>query len=367
MAAPTMYYVDPAINANSGTGTIGDAFGDLQYALNTITRDATNGDQINIKAGADEILAASLTLATYGTPTADAPLILRGYTATANDGGKGEIDCNGATMLAATSYSLILIDLIIHNFGNNNGINTTAAVFFLVINCEIHKGASSPDTKFLLYNSTSSFTQRVIGCYLHDAGINGYGARTSIAVGNYVKNCPNGIDANLTIGNIANDCGVISIRWNDSYGTHIGNSIYSSVAATGIGLDLSSGATRRGGVGINNIIEGFSGAGGKGINGSGDIFLLGYNAFYNNATAESLGDVYIDLGNDATLAASPFTNPAGGDFSLLTSVVGAVDGAFPGTWYGPAATIDHADIGAVQNGAGTGGGMLQANKRGNKL
>ena len=50
MAALTQYYVDPAINANSGTGTIGDPYGDLQYALNTLTRDPTDGDQINVKA-----------------------------------------------------------------------------------------------------------------------------------------------------------------------------------------------------------------------------------------------------------------------------------------------------------------------------
>ena len=62
--AITNYYVDPSINANSGTGTIGDPFGDLQYALDTVTRDSTNGDQFNIKAGTAEVLTGTLDFST---------------------------------------------------------------------------------------------------------------------------------------------------------------------------------------------------------------------------------------------------------------------------------------------------------------
>ena len=94
MAYPTHVYVDPSIAGDSGTGTIGDPYGDLQYALNTVTR-GTDGNQFNIKAGTDEVLAASITTATYGTPSTSQPLIFRGYTSAANDGGQASIDCNG--------------------------------------------------------------------------------------------------------------------------------------------------------------------------------------------------------------------------------------------------------------------------------
>ena len=57
--AITEVYVDPAINGNSGTGTLVDPYGDLQYALDTKARDSTNGDRFNIKAGTAEVLAVT--------------------------------------------------------------------------------------------------------------------------------------------------------------------------------------------------------------------------------------------------------------------------------------------------------------------
>lgn len=357
MAAPTNVYVDPAIAGNSGTGTIGDPYGDLQYALNTKVRDATNGDQFNIKAGTAEILAASLALTTYGTPAETAPLVFRGYTAAANDGGIGEIDANGATLLAATGSYQVWADMEIHNFGNNNGItaNSNSNLFY---RCEIHKGASTPSGKVLLT------TGSVIGCYIHDAGATGTGIICNNLLDSYIYNCPTGSTTTSNIiNNVFVDCDAPIVHNGDQRLT-IGNSIYSSTARTGTGINAGTAATTTWGVCYNNIIEGYSGVGGKGIASSGDLAFLGYNAFYNNSTPKSLLDVWLDLGNDATLLASPFTSAAGGDFSLKTTVVGAIDGAFPGTWYGPAATTDHADIGAVQNGAGTGGAVSISPLRG---
>ena len=40
-------YVDPSIAADSGTGTIGDPFGDLEYAIEQSTFDTTNGTRVN--------------------------------------------------------------------------------------------------------------------------------------------------------------------------------------------------------------------------------------------------------------------------------------------------------------------------------
>ena len=49
--AITEIYVDPAINADSGTGTIGDPFGDLEYAIKQTTFDTTNGTRVKISIG----------------------------------------------------------------------------------------------------------------------------------------------------------------------------------------------------------------------------------------------------------------------------------------------------------------------------
>ena len=84
----TNYYVDPGSGSDvTGTGTVGSPWASVQHALDNITRDATNGDQINIKAGTADVLSSPLTLATYGTTSATAPLSFRGYTSAAEDGG----------------------------------------------------------------------------------------------------------------------------------------------------------------------------------------------------------------------------------------------------------------------------------------
>jgi hypothetical protein len=356
MGAPTQYYVDPAINAASGTGTIGDPFGDLQYGLNTIVRDAVNGDQVNIKAGVAEVLAASLTLATYGAPTANAPLILRGYTAVANDGGIAEIDCNGVTFWLVNTYaSYILAELEIHTFGDNHGVNaggsSSAKVFY---RCEIHKGASAPTSKFLLYCSGAA--DLVVGCHIHDAGTAGIGIYTGqLVFGNYIYNCPGGAiyQAFMTLNNLIVNC-TLGIAY---CAYIIGNTVYSSAASTSTGI-LTNVARS---IMINNIVEGYSGVGGKGIqNFSNDTGILGFNAFYNNTTNESFAtDILIDLGNDGVLAASPFVDPAAGNFALKSSAgAGVLESAFPGALFGILTTLNKADRGAIQAGAGAGGGAV---------
>ena len=94
--ALTNYFVDPAAGSDdTGDGSIGTPWASVQHALDSITRDATNGDQVNIKSGTADVLAATLDLTTYGTPTATAPLVLRGYTSAANDGGVGVLSGGG--------------------------------------------------------------------------------------------------------------------------------------------------------------------------------------------------------------------------------------------------------------------------------
>ena len=55
----TNYYVDPGSGSDvTGTGTVGSPWASVQHALDNITRDATNGDQINIKAGTADVLSS---------------------------------------------------------------------------------------------------------------------------------------------------------------------------------------------------------------------------------------------------------------------------------------------------------------------
>lgn len=356
--SPKSGATDPTdVKCTQATGTALLPFRSVQGALDIITRDATNGDQINIKAGTAQVSQAALTLATYGATAEGVPLILRGYTAAANDGGVGEIDCNGATMWAAATYvDIAMADLQIHNFGNANGVALNAvANRAIMFNCQVHKGASSPSTKYLV-----GIVGWVIGCYIHDAGTTGIGLNTpSGAFNNYIVNCTTGIS--LAVGGIATGnivdvpSGGTGITCNtDSVGI-LNNTIYSSVANTGTGINASASAGKTNSIVFNNVVEGFSGAAGKGIATSDNTALMGYNAFFNNTTPTSLADVpYIDLtAHDVTLLASPFTNAGGANFAVSTALKAL---GYPALFLG-SSTNDYVDIGAAQRQEPAGGAV----------
>jgi hypothetical protein len=343
--AITEVYVDPSIAASSGTGTIGDPYGDLQYGLDTQVRDAVNGDRFNIKAGTDEILTATLSLATYGTPTGDAPLILQGYSAAQGDGGIGGIDGNGSFSVfdnSALDY-ILLVDLHCHNVGLlnpvirlDNGIH--------IINCEIDNG----DTGIFIDRGS------VINCHIHNCdniGVRGRGATiTNCTLENGVNDFIEAIVAELNShvnGNVVSIDGSsngISVIGEDAIITN--NSIYSS-SGTGSGITLSSLA--EGIIILSNICEGFSGVGGIGIEiaSGATVPLYGFNAFFNNTTnLSNSGVIFVDnSADDQSLGSSPFTDAASGDFTVSTAVRAL---AYPTANYNGLSVRTYLDIGALQ-------------------
>jgi len=100
----------------------------------------------------------------------------------------------------------------------------------------------------------------------------------------------------------------------------------------------------------NTIVEGNSGFG---VNVSNVFTALINNAYYNNTSgAQSLASATrrMDIGG-VTLTASPFTNAAGGDFSLNTSAGGGAAcraAGFPGV-FPNGTTTGYVDIGAAQH------------------
>ncbi len=358
--ALTQLYVDPSIAGDSGTGTIGDPYGDLEYCLAQATVDSTNGSQINIKAGTAEVLAAPLNFAAhFGAGASGAPIILRGYTAVADDGGFGEIDCDGDTLLAAVTSDLMLAHLEVHNGGDHILVDFgSSSARNAVVECELHKGASTPSGKALVRAGYSG-ANAVLGCYIHDAGTNGIGidGYDNIAkmIGNYVTNCPTGIRAgsngevskNIVVaaaGGIGIDC-----QGAGAFVEH--NIVWSATGNTGSGIYTSS-VTH---IHItNNIVCNFSGAAGRGVYATGKLRLLGHNAFYNNTTNEDIAAAYIDLGNDVSLAADPFTDAANGDFSLTAAAKTALAAkGWPTAYLGAHAnTVPNLNIGPIQLAAG---------------
>lgn len=366
--AITQNYVDyGAGNDTTGDGTIGTPWKTLQKAFDTLTRNATDGNQVNLKAGTAHANAAALDLATFiagGALANSAPLIIRGYTSAANDGGIAEIDCNGATMWAATSYDyIVFIDLKMHNFGNTDGIYLDDDITFL--RCEVYKGASSPTDKRLIRADSRC---RVIGCYIHDNGAGGaYGVSlgvNSLAYGNYMAQgtASGGIgiymDGGVALSNIVL-CGAVA-QYGISIATGgiaVGNICYNTTAGTAVGLSCPSSHVAN--LAMNNIVVGWSGAGGRGIE-VANVGALGYNAFYNNTTPVSVTDQkFLDLtALDVTLAADPFTSAATGDFSLTAAAKTALAAkGWPAAYLGAhASTIANLNIGSIQMAAAVASG-----------
>lgn len=360
--ALSQYYVDPSIAANSGTGTIGDPYGDLQYALNSITRNATSGDQINVKAGTDEVLGAALTLATYGTPSTTAPLVIRGYTSAANDGGIGGISGNGTyAMFAATYASLILIDLHMHNTGSATVV--TVGNLSLVFRCEVDNTTGGGV-------NLGGLSSVIANCYVHNCGAVGISSsnRGCMIYGCYLKNGTNDFTIAIQVGEGAHAVGnivdvdgsTIGIQVTNDVASVIGNTVFGNAAAnsggsTATGIDQSFGGTS---LMLNNIVSDWSGSGAEGIDYNGHPVLSVNNALYNNTTGEASTADVIESSNN-TLGASPFVNAASGDFDINGTVTNVTEAAWPSDWPGlTTSTTPLADLGAVQAGAGAGGSSV---------
>ena len=333
MGALTNYYVDPAINANSGAGTIGDPYGDLQYALDTITRDATNGDQINVKAGTDEVLTGVLSFASYGTPSLTAPLVIRGYTTAANDGGRGVIDGNGGACVASLR-DLHLIDMEFKNGGSSNlvtlgaqgsitdckvsdtsGIGINAANSFnFVIRCEITDCGTGIGT---------SSSSRIYGCYLKAGSIRNF----TIAI----NNSSSAIDIIRNIISLGTSGTGISSPSSGARRNFVANNSILANGSDGFGIDIVNAARAEAAIYLNNIVEGFTGSGGASFNfrtATIPATMFEGNASYNSATHYlNMGDaekIYNGIDNE-TLSASPFVKSGSDTFANRFAYFAPVD------------------------------------------
>jgi len=323
----TVYYVDPAIDANSGAGTLGDPYGDLQYALDTVTRNASNGDRFCIKSGTDENLSANLDLSTYGTPAAYQPLILQGYDAAAQDGGIGVLNGGGGNfqMVGSTAIDgLYLFDLEFKNLStSSNSYFALLDNYGGVINCKF----TGPSYRSL-YTWAGVYTP-IIYCDFIDSGAyhcasGGYGN----VLFNYFEQGPNiatyGLFAgtgNLVFGNIFNwgtNANTTHAMNTYYFGCVVSNNSFYRANATGQAIYAAS-SSAYGSTIINNLIEGFS----IGVDDNTyDFALCRNNAAYNTTTPSILNDTQhtAPLAADTTLdpvevlTASPFRDAPNGDF-----------------------------------------------------
>lgn len=363
--APTNYYVDNvAGNDTTGDGTVGTPWATAQKALDTITRDATNGDQVNVKAGGTEVVAAALSLTTYGTPTVTAPLVFRGYTASANDGGIGVLSGGGNNRSIIDSSTLDYIHFIDMRL-TNCGTSTVARVdsYCMFYNCEVDTstgvglmvGANCLVALCNIHDVATASSKHAVYC--NGTGIKCVANRIYAALGSSSYAIIAGgascfISRNvIRIGN-ASDAIYVGSAGDGAIVDH--NSVFGA-ASTGSGINVVSGADNV--TVTNNIVEGFSGSGGKGITIAGTTMLYHSNAIYNCATAESItGVVFGYNANNDTLAGSAFVAGSTDDFRINGTVTGVTEDAWPSAFLGASSTTPKGDKGASQSGAGSGGG-----------
>ena len=351
---------DPTdVVCTQGTGAVGAPWATVQHALDNITRDATNGDQINIKAGTSEILAATLSLATYGAPADTAPLVIRGYTSAANDGGQGVIDGDGSYSVYATATNYFhWRDMRCTNVGAASPILYVGS-FSSLMNIEA-------DTASGVYGLRAGDYSIICGCYVHSNTCQrGIAADSNcLIVGNFVIHSMNYADScgiygfrcailnNIVKVTVAAGSGIQ--QWG-YYCSIVGNSVSGS-SGTGAGIWASSTPAK---AIMNNIINGFSGVGGRGIdlNSATVQFYVG-NAFYNCTTPEANKGLCIVEYNNDELAALPFVDPSNNDFTIDGTQAGVTEDAWPAAFKGAALSTNLADKGASQAGAGTAGGGM---------
>lgn len=348
------YFVDPANGSDAtGLGTLAAPWKSTAHALTTLTRNLNGGDRINIKQGAPDVLTAALNaaLATYGASSLFSQLLFQGYAAALGDGGIGEINGNGLYSIVSSQPGLLTFrNLKLGNCGVNGyvlALNNSC----LVENCEVYGITRSDSTGISGQGGTIARN-----CYVHDCG-------------NRLVSCPTIVGCLLDIGasttlHAAAEATITAAR----------NRIFVAQGANGINADTNalidrnsiycrSGGTGAGVLGMtgntesrvtNNVIEGFNGVGGAGIADFSNhtIGALESNRVFNCTTPYSLPNpVYFDDGNNLTLTASPFTNPAAGDLSLNDNPAGGGlcrAASYPSGFQGGPRT-QWADCGAIQH------------------
>lgn len=318
-------YVDPSIAADSGTGTIGDPFGDLEYAIEQTTFDTTNGTRVNIKAGTDEVLVANLSVAMADTSVAAAwasglgeRAVFQGYTTTAGDGGVGGISGGGSVpIIAGTLVGVTFKDLHLHNFGGTFGVKL--GTWGVVDNCEVDNGTAGG----------ISISGIVSNCTVHNVGYIGVWMSGGVVRNNFIYSDGRPFQFNAiyctSAATVQRNIVLLEEAADDQDGIGLAinslcdnNSIWSNVG-TGMGINQLFANTSLLSV-SNNVVSGFSGTGGYGIkldNGNTIVNSTTGNSIYNCATdfAGAALDSMLSVAPYETLAAEPFTDPANGDFS----------------------------------------------------
>lgn len=322
--AATEYWISAVDYTDAGDGlTFGTAMraatGDpLQRLLDSgVTLNATDGNIIHVIADGTYTPAAELDFTAFGTPVTTAPLVLKGMHSdgtTASDLATGvgipTFDFSDGAYVYIDEQTVFLRHLDFTNASTNPVYVNSCSV----INCSF----SDCGTYGLRLKNYST----AIGCFVDNCGT--YGIYAS-ATGSTIINCHgrslsgqsrtdstnvflNSGSSGGIVNSTASITGSSSGMYVASGGKLMRNSIFAD-SGTGSGIGLPS--TAYGAVVVDNIVEGFSGAGGKGVDygtNASPLGLIGNNAIYNCSTyTDGSPDLAAVRLPDFTLTETPFS------------------------------------------------------------
>ena len=211
-------------------------YSDTQDALDTVTRDATNGDIFVYPDGWSETLSATLSLATYGTPTFSAGLMFyspAGETAT----------ISGAATYSVWDFSavegIVFDGLNIGNCGSAQILRFDR--FCAVRNCKIYGSSGT--------GLSGSVT--VSNCWFDDLGIAGSATFCNCL---FTNGATNSFSYAVNGGTVMRSCFLLS---GTSTGSRATSNINCSFLTTGTGNAISM-RSINGFLIAGNLIEGFT-------------------------------------------------------------------------------------------------------------
>lgn len=308
--AKSEYYVDP-LNGSDTTGdglSDGTAWQTVQKALNSITKNTTDGDRINVKDTADDVLTAQLDFVTIGNYTLTAGLLIEGYSTDAGDGGVGGISGGGTTGIITTTRSYIgFRNMHLHNTGANAIISINRGS---VDGCEFDNSSFTGNIVQVTEGSCSN-------CYFHNT--DGEALRiTGAAYGNYFKQgATYSFDSAILAAsgafvshNIISVDGASNGILTETNPCSIINNSILSASSTGIGISCPS--NNFGSAALNNLIEGFS----TGVQKtSRDLVNISSNTAFDCTTAFDLSNSFLIGENNTAVGGSPFKKSGADTFA----------------------------------------------------
>lgn len=325
MGAMTVYeYNVDSGDDSGGDGSPGNPYQTVQGALDDITRDATNGDNIIPQVSTDDVLSSPLDLTSYGTPTENAKLLIGDPAGLVVGGISGG---GSVSVFNNTSISHIwFVNMHMHNCGSAKVVS--AKDYVALIGCEIdNTSGAGIDIDNWCY---------VSNCHVHNVG--GFGIYTSTGChveSCFVENSTNDVSyailldssGGLAENNIVSiDGSSIGIYTNADRNTVRHNSVYNT--GTGESIQVLAGSDFA--IVHSNLIH-ITNASGTGIQlASGSKVIYGMNAVHaSSGTAyDNSGDILVDHGNNETLITSPFVDASANDFTPIDA--GNIkEGAYP--------------------------------------